>query len=109
MQHAENALSCNIVRPRAQGRTPSNTKLPTRRELKATVHEDGVPCPGLGGEDTAILHDDLCIKRPPTTRTLLHHETHDILGTRGCYGLSSFVPALILSQADGIGDAHDSS
>ena len=57
--------------------------------------------PGLGGEDPAILHDDLRIQRPPTARALLHHETRDIPGTWG-QGLSSVrtlsLQALILSQ-----------
>ena len=100
MRHAKSCF-CAIV---------LDTKLPTGRELESTVHEDGVTSPGLGGEDPAILHDDLRIQRPPTARALLHHETRDIPGTRG-QGLSSvssqspgfdFVP-------DGIREAHDSS
>ena len=47
--------------------------------------------PGLGGEDPAILHDDLRIQRPPTARALLHHETRDIPRTLS-------LQALILSQ-----------
>ena len=49
--------------------------------------------PGLGGEDPAVLHDDLRIQRPPTARALLHHETLDTPETRGL-----LLEALILSQ-----------
>ena len=71
--------------------------------------------PGLGGEDPAVLHDDLRIQRPPTARALLHHETRDIAGTRG-QGLSISSVRTLRSQSpgfdfvpDGIREAHDSS
>ena len=31
---------------------------------------------GLGGEDPAVLHDDLRIQRPPGARTLLRQHMH---------------------------------
>ena len=45
-------------------------------ELKSTIYKDSVSGPGLGGEDSAVLHDDLRIQRPPGARTLLRQHMH---------------------------------